>query len=173
MVCDLLQKIELLHAAGTQVSPSHAGEIVKTLYEILTILDGKGLALLAFDGIIIAATTFAAEKGDVFHRSGLARWLATTIIVLSLAAAALCLGVSEISYPFFHYVDCSATDKLDYSKEISHLADLVDWRTVYYQIAWSCSIVALPLFLVMFWVSLSRKRQGGSFPADRQPKHAE
>lgn len=72
MVCDLLQKIELLHAAGTQISPSHASEIVKTLYEILTILDGKGLALLAFDGIIIAATTFAAEKGDVFHRSGLA-----------------------------------------------------------------------------------------------------
>ena len=173
MVCDLLQKIELLHAAGTQVSPSHASEIVKTLYEILTILDGKGLALLAFDGIIIAATTFAAEKGDVFHRSGLARWLATTIIVLSLAAAALCLGVSEISYPFFHYVDCSTADKLDYSREISHLADLVDWRTVYYQIAWSCSIVALPLFLVMFWMSLSRKRQGGTVPAKQQLKNAE
>src|ERR1700683_4587772 len=111
MDCDILQKIELLHAAGTQFNPPNASEIVKTLYEILTILDGKGLALLAFDGIIIAATTFAAEKGDVFPRRGLARWLATTIIVLSLAAAALCLGVSEISYPFFHYVDCGTPDK--------------------------------------------------------------
>ena len=49
MDCDLLQKIELLHAAGTQIIPPDAKEIGKTLYEILTILDGKGLALLAFD----------------------------------------------------------------------------------------------------------------------------
>ncbi len=173
MVCDLLQKIDLLHAAGTQFNPPHANEIVKTLYEILTVLDGKGLALLAFDGIIVAATTFAAEKGDVFHRHGLARWLAITIIVLSLAAAALCLGVSEISYPFFHYVECSATDKLDYSKEINLLATLVDWRTVYYQIAWSFSIVALPLFMVMFWVSLFWRKQRGSVPVKQQSEHAE
>ena len=68
MDCDLLQKIELLHAAGTQIIPPDAKEVGKTLYEILTILDGKGLALLAFDGIIVAATTFAAEKGNVFHK---------------------------------------------------------------------------------------------------------
>jgi len=158
-VCDLLQKIELLHAAGTQFNPPEAKEIAKTLYDILTILDGKGLALLAFDGIIVAATTFAAEKGDVFRRPGLARWLAIPIIILSLAAAALCLGVAEISYPFFHYVACSTPDKLDYAGEISHLAVLVDWRTVYYQIAWSFSIIAIPLFLVMFWVSLRWNKQ--------------
>ncbi len=128
MVCSLLEKIELLHAAGTQFSPPHAGEIIKNLYDILNVIDEKGLALLAFDGIVVAATTFAAEKGGVFHRPGLARWLATSIIVLSLAAAALCLGVSEISYRFFQYVECSAPDKLDFSNEITHLASLVDWQ---------------------------------------------
>lgn len=76
MVCDFLQKIELLHAAGTQITPPNGQEIVKTLYDILNVLDNKGLALLAFDGIIVAATTFAAEKGGVFHKRGLARWLA-------------------------------------------------------------------------------------------------
>jgi hypothetical protein len=162
MVCDILQKIELLHAAGTQFNPPQAKEIVRTLYEVLTVLDGKGLALLAFDGIIVAATTFAAEKGDVFHKRGLARWLAILIIVLSLAAAALCLCVSEISYPFFYYVECTAPDKLDYSAEINHLATLVDWRTVYYRFAWSFSILAIPLFLVMFWVSLNWKKQKDS-----------
>jgi hypothetical protein len=162
MMCDLLQKIALLHATGTQFNPPHAQEIVQTLYEILGVLDGKALALLAFDGILVAATTFTAEKGNVFHKRGLARWLAITIIVLSLAAAVLCLGISEISYSFFHYVECSTPDKLDYSNEINHLATLVDWRTVYYQIAWSFSIVAIPLFLVMFWVSLGWKKQGGS-----------
>src|SRR6202042_1600015 len=115
MDCDILQKIELLHAAGTQFNPPNAREIIKTLYEILTILDGKGLALLAFDGIIVAATTFAAEKGDVFRKRGMARWLAILVIIIALAAAALCLGVSEVSYSFLHYVECTGPDKLDYA----------------------------------------------------------
>lgn len=153
-MCDLLQKLELLHAAGTQITPPHATELVKTLYEILTILDGKGLALLAFDGIIVAATTFAAEKGDVFHKRGTARWLAILVIVIALAAAALCLGVSEVTYSFLHYVECTGPDKLDYADEIKHLTTLVEWRTVYYQVAWMFSIIAIPLFLIMFWVSL-------------------
>ena len=155
MVCDLLQKIELFHAAGTQMVPPHGPDIVKAFYDILTVLDSKGLALLAFDGIIVAATTFAAEKGGVFHRRGMARWLAILIIILSLAAAALCLWVSEISYSFFHYVDCTAPDKLDFSKEIARLATLVDWRTAYYRIAWWCSMIAIPLFFVLFWGSLN------------------
>jgi len=111
MVCDLLQKIELFHAGGTQMVPPHGPDIVKAFYDILTVIDSKGLALLAFDGIIVAATTFAAEKGGVFHQRGMARWLAILIIILSLAAAALCLWVSEISYSFFHYVDCTAPDR--------------------------------------------------------------
>src|SRR5579864_2370690 len=86
MVCDLLQKIELLHAAGTEMNPQHGQEIVRTFYDILTVLDTKSLALLAFDGIVVAATTFAAERGGVFHNRGLPRWLAILIIILSLAA---------------------------------------------------------------------------------------
>ena len=155
MECSLLQKLELLHTAGTQLNPPHALEIVHTLYESLNVLDSKGLALLAFDGIIVAATTFAAEKGNVFHRRGVARWLAIMVIIVSLTAAGLCLGVSEISYPFLCYVQCAAPDKLDYVNEIDHLATLVDWRTGYYQMAWALSIVAIPSFLTLFWVSLN------------------
>jgi hypothetical protein len=131
--------------------------MVKTFYEILNVLDSKGL--LAFDGIVVAATTFAAEKGDVFHRRGFVRWLAIIIIVLSLTGAALCLFVSEISYPFFHFVECTGFDTLDFSNEISRLATLVEWRTSYYRLAWTCSIVAIPLFLVLFWVSLNWEKQ--------------
>jgi hypothetical protein len=72
VVCSLLERIELLHAAGTQFNPLHGGEIVKNLYDILNVIDEKGLALLAFGGIVVAATTFAAEKGGIFHRPGLA-----------------------------------------------------------------------------------------------------
>ena len=155
MVCDLLQKIELLHAAGTHFTPPHAAEVVRSLYEIMTILDNKGLALLAFDGIIVAATTFAAEKGGVFALRGLARWLAITVIFLSLGAAVACLFVSEVSYPFLGYVACPAPGSLDFTKEIAQLATLVGWRTDYFHVAWWGSIIAIPLFAWMFWVSLS------------------
>lgn len=159
-MCELLQKIELLHAAGTQIVPADGEAVVKTLYEILNILDSKGLALLAFDGIVVAATTFAAEKGDVFRKRGVARWLAIAVIVVALTAAGLCLGVSEISYPFLHFVDCTAADTLDLSAEMKHLVSVIDWRTAYYQIAWSLSIIAMPLFLAMFWVSLDWSKRG-------------
>ncbi len=169
MQCDLMQKLELL-TAGIQINPPHGQEIVKTLYDILTVLDTKGLALLAFDGIVVAATTFAAEKGGVFHHRGWPRWLAITIIILSLAAAALCLGVSEISYSFLHYVDCTASDKLDFSDEISRLAALVDWRTAYYQTAWWFSMIAIPLFFVLFWGSLSWKNTAAAQTHERPQK---
>jgi hypothetical protein len=162
MVCDLLQKVELLHAAGTQFNPPDARLVLRTFYEILTILDNKGLALLAFDGIIVAATTFAAEKGGLFQRQGLPRFLAIAIIMLSLAAAVACLFVSEVSYPFFYYVTCDKPHSLDYTAEISRLATLVDWRTDYFHFAWWCSIIAIPLFAVMFWVSLNWARREGS-----------
>ena len=91
----------------------------------------------------------------------MARWLAILIIILSLAAAALCLWVSEISYSFFHYVDCTAPDRLDFSNEITRLATLVDWRTVYYRIAWWFSMIAIPLFFILFWGSLNWTNRPG------------
>ncbi len=166
MVCDLLQKVELLHAAGTQFTPTNAREVVRSFYEIMTILDNKGLALLAFDGIIVAATTFAAEKGGVFNKRGLARWLAIVVIFLSLAAAVACLFVSEVSYPFLGHVACNAPHGLDFTDEINQLANLVDWRTDYFHFAWYCSIIAIPLFAWMFWVSLNWHR-----PHEAQEPH--
>jgi hypothetical protein len=155
---DLLQKLELLHATGTLFIPANGNHIVKTLYEILNVLDGKALALLAFDGILVAATTFTAEKGDVFNKRGLPRRLAILIIIFALVAAALCLGVARISYPFFDYVKM-APGKLDFSEDIRSLGAEIDWRTWYYQIAWSFSIIAIPLYLVMFWVSLDWRKK--------------
>jgi hypothetical protein len=160
MDCDLLQKIELLHAVGTQFTPADAREVVKNLYEILTILDNKGLALLAFDGIVVAATAFTAEKGEVFLKHGAIRWLAIAIIVLALSAAALCLFVSRVSYTFLGLVEC-APGRLDFTNEIAELVILVGRRTWYYQSAWWLSMTAIPLFCSMFGLSMEwmdRKR---------------
>jgi hypothetical protein len=160
MVCDLLQKIELLHAVGTQFTPADAKEVVKNLYEILTILDNKGLALLAFDGIVVAATAFTAEKGEVFLKHGAIRWLAIAIIVDALAAAALCLFVARVSYPFLGHVEC-APGTLDFTNEIAELVILAGRRTWYYQSAWWLSMTAIPFFCAMFGLSMEwmdRKR---------------
>jgi hypothetical protein len=161
MVCDLLQKVELLHAAGTQIHPASAQDVMRNFLEILTILDDKGLALLAFNGIIVAATTFAAEKGGAFQKRGIARWLAIVIIVLALSASVACLFVSEVSYPFFNYLTCDAPRSLDFTSEVSRLAAHVEWRTDYFHFAWWCSIIAIPLFLVMFWASLDWRKPPG------------
>jgi hypothetical protein len=41
MVCDLLQKIELFHTAGTQMVPPHGPDVVKAFCDILTVLDPR------------------------------------------------------------------------------------------------------------------------------------
>ena len=122
MVCDLLQKIELFHAGGKQMVPPHGPDIVKAFYDILTVIDSKGLALLAFDGIIVPPQHLPLKKA---------------------------------------YVDCTAPDRLDFSNEITRLATLVDWRTAYYRIAWWFSMIAIPLFFILFWGSLNWTNRPG------------
>ena len=39
-------------------------------------------------------------------------------------------ALSEISYPYFYYVERSTPERLDYSSEINQLVTLVDWRTM-------------------------------------------
>jgi hypothetical protein len=38
----------------------------------------------------------------------------------------------------------------------------VDWRTLYYRVAWGLSLAAIPLFLIMFWMSLDWRKQTGT-----------
>ena len=45
MECDFLDKIELLHAVETQIIPPNGREIVKSLYDILNVLDKQGTRL--------------------------------------------------------------------------------------------------------------------------------
>ena len=116
MVCDLLQKIELFHAAGTQMVPPYGPDIVKSFYDILTVLDSRD-------------------------------WRCWPSTALSLPPQHLPLKKA--------YVDCTAPDRLDFSNEITRLATLVDWRTAYYRIARWFSMIAIPLFFILFWGSLN------------------
>ena len=166
MVCDLLQKIELFHAAGTQMFPPHGPEIVKTFYDILTVLDSKGLALLAFDGIVVAATTLPPKKVASFTvgewRDG---WRFDHHPVSD------CRNFMPFGLRNFLLVHCTAPDRLDFSDEITRLSTLVDWRTEYYQISRWCSMIAIPLFFVLFWGSLSWKNSTAAHAHEPERVH--
>ena len=152
---DLLQKLQLLYASGTHITPENAKAIAEFLYEALTVLDRKATALMAFDGILVAAASFTAEKKNVVSTERVFTLIVTS---MALVAAGFCLFVSQISYPFLDKV-ASAPGALDYSNELKALESALIWRTYFYQAAWWLSLFALPLFLIMFATSLRRRNK--------------
>jgi len=153
---ELREKYELLLAGGTSINPLKAKDTTEFLYSALTILDSKASALMTFDSILIAAAAFTIEKQGGFDWPRVFTLLA---IVMALVAAALCLLVARVSYPFLGKVTMTAaTDgtpaRLDYSNELSALDEAVITRTCYYRMAWRLSLIALIPFLIMFGMAL-------------------
>lgn len=121
-----------------------ARESIKFLYEGLTILDRKADALMAFDGILIAAAAFAMEKGGVVPTHKWRRRGALTVILLALSAAAACLLVARVKYDFLDNVK-NVGGKLQLDGELEALATVLMNRTLDYQIAWWLSVIAVGL----------------------------
>jgi hypothetical protein len=125
-------------------------EVMKAMYEALHALDITSSALLIFNGVLITAAAFAAEKPflpRVLH------WWAIIVILVGLVASALCLRVTHISYPFYGKVEIvSGTKKVgtvqapgaaaesnvivDFREEFIELDHEIALRTCYFQIAW-------------------------------------
>jgi len=124
-------------------------DTLQFLYDALTILDRKAAALMTFDGILIAAAAFAVEKGGIIQTHKVLRSSVVSIIVLSLIAAALCLVIARIGYPFLHFVIQNPDKSLDFTKEFAGLSSAVTQRTYYYQLAWLLSIVAVGLAVLV------------------------
>jgi len=114
------------------------------LYESLTVLDRKADALMAFDGLLVAASAFAVEKGGVVPTN---RWLrpgVICIIVLALVAAASCLLVTRVSYDF---LDNAKVENgiLQLGNELESLIAVLKTRTRVYQFGWWLSLLAVVL----------------------------
>lgn len=151
---DLREKYELLSVGHTLIPPK-AKDTTELFYAALTILDSKASALMTFDSILIAAAAFTIEKGGGF----VAIVLTLFGIVMALVAAALCLLVARISYPFLDKVTITSAAagnpaQLDYSNELSALDEAVGTRTRYYRVAWRLSVAALFPFLIVFAMAL-------------------
>lgn len=151
---DLLEKLLVLHAAGTQVTPENAKEVASYLYDALTVVDRKAATLLVFDAILVSAASFGIERESTRAQ----RALTLFVIAVVLLAAALCLTAAQISYPFFEKIVVTV-GQVDFSVELRALADALVRRTLFYRCAWWLSIGSLPLFLVMFASALGLTRR--------------
>lgn len=151
---DLRDKYDLL-TSSAPVTPPNGPAIKDHFYNTLTTLDSKASALMAFDGILIAAATFAVPTAF----SDLWRWMLFAVIVVALIAAGFCLGVAKVSYPFLGKVRIAsgAARALDFSEELSALDIAVKRRTTFYRIAWSLSFGTVILSPIAFVIALLLK----------------
>lgn len=150
MPTQIVQKFEqMFRVSGGALGPPAPGGIagpsdlekIKWLYDVLTILDSKAGALLAFDGLLLAAETLMyGEKIDGLHVPILA------LILLTLVAALVCLFVAQVSYAFLgnirlgHYANAS---------EIDMLGEVVETRTHRLWWGWRLSVIAVVCFIVL------------------------
>jgi hypothetical protein len=132
---------------------------LRFLYESLNVLDRKADALMAFDGLLVAAAAFAMEKGGVIPTHLWRRRGALFVIVFALFAAGVCLQVTRVSYDFLGDTTIDSSGKLQISKELASLIGVVKLRSCYYLVAWWLSVIAVGLSLVigisMFFVPLA------------------
>jgi hypothetical protein len=106
-------------------------EKVNWLYSVLTILDGKAGALLAFDGLMLAAEALMydkmSEKIDWLHPYSL------LLVLVTLVAALLCLFVAQVSYAFLGNIVLGTPDN---TAEITELERVAEIRTGRLGMAW-------------------------------------
>lgn len=124
-------------------------ETIKWLYEVLTILDQKAGALLAFDGLLLAAEALMydkmSEKVDWLHYASLA------LMVITVIAALLCLFVARISYAFLGKIELGVYDN---TAEIDSLGAAAQGRTHRLWWGWWLSVAAVLLFIILVLIFL-------------------
>jgi hypothetical protein len=158
------------------VATSAVTEIMKAMYEALHALDITSSAILIFNGVVITAAAFAAEK-DYIPR--LLRCWAIIVIVLGLIASGLCMRVTHISYAFYGKVDIqksaipctpnaatesqsSAASKpeINFKEEFAALDREITRRTWYFWGAWWISMfIVVASIAVIFWAIFKERRR--------------
>jgi hypothetical protein len=138
----LCEKYDLL-TSSAPVMPPNGPAIKDHFYNTLTTLDSKASALMAFDGILIAAATFAVPTAF----SDFWRWTLFAVIVVALIAAGFCLAVAQVSYSFLGKVEIlpGPPRALNFSEELKALSIAVKRRTTFYRIAWRLSFGTVTL----------------------------
>ena len=159
----MYDKLLKLHADGAQITPPGAEHILEGLYKALDALDLTASSILIFNGVLVTAAAFAAERRGVARP--LRVWLIIVIIV-ALISAGLCLRVTHVSWPFLDkvVVDLGGpSPRLDFSQEFQALDAEIALRTLLFQLAWylSGAMVVLSIPVILGAVIFARRQ-----PAD-------
>ena len=150
----VVQKFEQMFRASGRTAtklgcPPTDIEKVKWLYEVLTILDSKAGALLAFDGLLLAAEALMYDK--LSEHFVLLRPYTLVLIFFTLAAALVCLLVAQVSYDFLGKI---ALEDYDNTAEIDGLGKAVEIRTKRLGVAWGLSVTTVVIFMVLVAAAL-------------------
>ncbi|HMG80717.1 MAG TPA: hypothetical protein VK591_18680 [Xanthobacteraceae bacterium] len=124
-------------------------EKIKWLYDVLTILDSKAGALLAFDGLLVAAVALMYDR--MSQEAGWLHYASLGLMLVTLAAALLCLFVAHVSYAFLGKIDPAIYNN---TAEIDELARLVEVRTHRLWRGWNLSVIAVFLFIGLLIIFL-------------------
>jgi hypothetical protein len=162
---DILLKLYMkdVRIAPEGLTADQAKDMLKAFYEALNALDATSSALLIFNGVVITAAAFAAEKEAI--AKVLSGWLRTwmiAVIIIGLVASGLCLRVTHISYPFLGKVTTTSLlpPQVDFTAEFAALSHEVALRTCLFQLAWWLSMFAVAVTVLVILASIVSEKCG-------------
>ena len=141
---NIVDKLALLNSPEYEA----ARRTLEFFYEALSVLDHKAEALMVFDGILIAASAFVLDKGDLHRVHKWRRALVLIAILLALLAAGACLFVARVKYSFLGDVTIVG-GKLQLNEEFQALSVVLAHRTFDYELAWYLSVSAVSLSILV------------------------
>jgi hypothetical protein len=143
--------LEKYEAAAPQGTTSTAQSQIAALYDILGVIDGKASALMTFDGIILAATSFSLAQPPPSMN-----WFTGSVAAsgaFSLLSVIVCLAVVAIDWPFLGKVG-KESGRYEFKVEIDSLKQVMLFRQDSYRAAWFLSFASVVFFLVAYGVYL-------------------
>lgn len=130
---------------------------VRSIYEVLTVLDAKASALMRLNGVLIAAAAFllglfGRQGGSILSTEKFDAVLVIGCAALSAVSIFVCLFVVEVSWPFLGKTKFdSSANTCDISAELVALDKASTSRQMSYRTAWRISLVACLGFLIEFF----------------------
>jgi hypothetical protein len=141
---NIVDKLALLNSPEYEA----ARRSLEFFYEALSVLDHKAEALMVFNGILIAASAFVLDRGNLHRVHKWRRILVLLAIILALLAAGSCLFVARVKYSFLGDVTI-AGGKLQLDEEFRALSVVLAHRTFDYQLAWYLSVSAVCISILV------------------------
>ena len=123
--------------------------VLGQFYDDLTTLDSKASGLLTIDTLFIAILLAYPSLHIVSEPKGHSK-IATLIGIqlgLTVISAFLCMLIVRVAWRFYRWVPDAPTQASHFDDEIQRIANAIDDRTHFYQLAWFLTLIAFVMTL--------------------------